>query len=410
MGEEFKPFGKLITYEEALSIILSHTSSIGRFEIVDIERATDRVLAEDVHAKVDIPPFNRSAMDGYAVISSDTIGASRQNSKHLKVIGRLYAGDIASNIFVSSNTCVEVATGAELPQGADAVVRVEDTERISDEEVAIFTAVEPWTNVSLKGYDKQVGDLLFEAGDVLNSGKIGVLAASGNRTVKVYEKPIVGVLPTGSEIVEPGDELPRGCIYDSNSYMLCAIATKAGCTPLRLAPVKDEFKPLCDAILEATNKCDMLVMTAGGSVGRRDFAGDVLSKLGELKFRGMRTRPGMPTLFAIVNGKPVISMPGHPVSCYTVANVLLFPALRKLCGVSKYEPVKKWGILTDDVKSPKDFHTFISVSLSGGKVIPVFRYSDTTSTVGIADGCIEIPIGVERIGAGAKVEVRLFEC
>lgn len=408
--EEFKLFGELVTYETALSIMLDCIQPISRSEVVSLSEAVGRVLFKDVYAKIDMPPFTRSAMDGYAVISADTVGASRENPKRFKVVGRLMAGEVASHISVSSNTCVEVATGAELPNGADAVVKVEDTMQLSGEEVLIFSHVEPMTNVSPKGYDKRVGELLFKSGEVLSPGKIGVLAASGNEKVTVYEAPKAAILPTGSEIVEPGEKLPKGCVYDSNSYMLLAIIAKAGCQPVRLPPIEDSFQLLCDLVNQVTKgDCDILVITAGGSVGRRDFVGEVLSKLGELKFRGMRARPGMPTLFAVVNGKPVISMPGHPVSCFTVANVLLFPALRKLSGASCYEPIRKRGILTKDVKSLRDFHAFIAVSICGDEVTPVFRYSDTVSTIGIADGYIEIPIGVEQISAGSEVEVKLFE-
>ncbi|MCS7254671.1 MAG: molybdopterin molybdotransferase MoeA [Armatimonadetes bacterium] len=408
--KEFRPFDELVTYEVALSVLFDCIKPIDRFEIVSIDKAVDRVLFEDACAKIDMPPFTRSAMDGYALISADTIGVSPENPKKFKVIGRLNAGEAATDILVSNNTCVEVATGAELPSGADAVVRIEDTSQINDEEVLIFVQVKPMTNVSLRGYDKHRGDLLFSSGEVLNAGKIGVLAASGYDKVKVYERPKVAILPTGDEIIEPGRELTRGSIYDSNSYILLALVAKAGCQPIRFPPVKDSFQALCSLINKvSTEDYDIIVMTAGGSVGKRDFAADVLSKLGELKFRGMRTRPGMPTLFAMVNGKPVVSMPGHPVSCYVVANVLLFPVLRRLSGVLKYEPICKRGILKKDVESPKDFHAFIAVSLHGKEVTPVFRYSDMISTIGVANGYVEVPIGIEKIEAGLEVEVKLFE-
>jgi molybdenum cofactor synthesis domain-containing protein len=411
MHHDFKPFDHLITYEKALEIVLGHVEPINRFECLSICDAYGRVLAEEVYAKIDMPPFTRAAMDGYALISSCTVGASKENPKLFKVIGTLQAGEDGSSFSVAQNTCVEVATGAELPLGADAVVRVEDTKRIGDDEVLIFVQVNPMTNVSEKGYDKRAGELLFNVGEILDARKICVLAASGNSRVKVFAKPKITILPTGDEIVEPEKNLPKGCVYDSSSYLIYAIAMKAGCQPVRMPPVRDSVQEIRNSLIDISKSdCDMIVMIAGSSVGRRDFSADILSEIGDLKFRGMRTRPGMPTLFAIVNGKPVIGMPGHPVSCFVVANVLLLPALRKLSGVAKYEPIRMKGKLVAEVRTHKDFHSFITVRLEGEKVVPVFRHSDTTSTIGISDGYIEAPIGIDKIDAGSVVEVKLFEC
>ena len=408
---DFKPFDHLITYERALEIVLEHIKPVSKFECLSISDAYGRVLAEEIYAKIDMPPFTRAAMDGYALISSCTKGASKENPKLFKIVGTLYAGEDGSSLSVSQNTCVEVATGAELPSGADAVVRIEDTKRISDTEVLVFVQVNPMTNVSKKGYDKRIGELLFSVGEILDSRKICVLAASGNSRVKVFAKPKIVILPTGDEIVEPEKPLPKGYIYDSSSYMIYAIAIKAGCQPVRMPPVKDSLQEIRDSLIGISKSdCDMIVLIAGSSVGKRDFSADILSEIGELKFRGLRTRPGMPTLFAIVNGQPVISMPGHPVSCFVVANVLLLPALRRLSGVTKYEPIRAKGMLVSEVRTHKDFHSFITVRLEGEKVVPIFRHSDTTSTIGISDGYIEVPIGIDKIDAGTIVEVKLFEC
>ncbi|HID08163.1 MAG TPA: molybdopterin molybdotransferase MoeA, partial [Armatimonadetes bacterium] len=408
VGGKFRLFQQVTEFEDALRMVCESIAPIQRTEELPLADACGRVLAEDIHAKVDMPPFNRAAMDGYAVVATSTAGATPSHPKRLRVIGVVYAGDDVKQLRISPETCVEIATGAEVPIGADAVVMAEETQRISADEVLIFAEVEPGCNMSQRGYDKRAGEQLLSKGDVLTPGRIALLAAAGIDTVRVYAKPRVGIIPTGSEIVIPGEPLSPGKIYDSNSYMLCALLIQHGCEPARLDIVGDQLEAIKQVFNDALfADHDMLLITGGSSVGERDYVADLVHGIGELKFHGLNTRPGKPTLFALINGKPIIGMPGHPVSCFVIANALIVPALHKLAGERDYQPVRVRGELTRTVEMPRDVHHFVIVHVFDGKVEPVFRYADAISTLRFADGYITLPVGVECIEEGTEVEVTL---
>lgn len=304
---EMRPIKDTIPLEEARELIAAACRPIGRRERVALVDANGRVSAADVQSTRDVPPFSRAGMDGFAVIADDTFGASRYEPKTLNVIEKVYTGQVPTQQ-VTKGTAVEIATGAPMPPGADAVVMVEETEKAGDL-VRILTPVYPRQNVGRQGADIIVGQTVIRDGDVLNPSRIGALAALGIGEVEIYQKPTVAILSTGNEIVEPGQELQPGQIYDINKFTLSTIVQEHGGIPKPFATAHDTIDALEQAI-DACVSCDVLVFSGGSSVGERDLILDVIGRKGEIVFHGIAVKPGKPTVFGTIQGKPMFGMPG----------------------------------------------------------------------------------------------------
>ncbi|MEK7219725.1 MAG: molybdopterin-binding protein, partial [candidate division NC10 bacterium] len=297
-----------ISLEDGMRILLDCVTPITRQERIGLLEATGRVLAEPIVAGMSVPPFPRAAMDGYAVIAEDTFGAGNFTPVRLHLVEVIHAADIAERE-VTRGTCIQVATGSPIPKGVDAVVQVEDTELEGDsgqaEKVKIYKPVYPRQNVSPQGEDIQAGREVLSAGTRLDPSKIGVLAALGITQVPVFAKPTVAVIPSGNEIVTPGDPLEPGKVYDINSYTLAALIQERGGIP-RLFPImkdtlEDVRRTLCEALA-----CDLTVLSGGSSVGERDVMVEAVESLGEVKFHGIAVKPGKPTLCGVIQGKLVL--------------------------------------------------------------------------------------------------------
>ncbi|MEM2913875.1 MAG: molybdopterin molybdotransferase MoeA, partial [Candidatus Bathyarchaeia archaeon] len=322
---EMTPFKLLISREEALKVILNSVKPIERTEQIPIEESANRVLAEEILADKDIPPFDRAAMDGYAVKAEDTYGASDLSPRTLKLTEVLHAGESSDHI-LERGECIRIATGCPIPLGADAVVMVEFTEE-KDGQVSVFKAAHPGANISPKGEDMKKGEAILKSGESLTPAKIGVLAALGRKNVLVYQKPRVAVIPTGTEVSEVGSELQKGQVYDVNSYTLSALLTDNGATVTRSSIIPDSFEQLKTTVTIFLDH-DLIVFSGGSSVGERDLLAKVIEGYGRLLFHGVQIKPGKPTLFGLVDGKPVFGMPGYPASCLSNAYVFLVPLVR----------------------------------------------------------------------------------
>ena len=305
-----RPIRETIPVEEARSLLMEAAVPIDRIERVAIDHAAGRVLAGPVVSAIDVPPFDRAAMDGYAVIAQDTFGAGRHGPKVLRPVETIYTGATPSRR-ISAGECVEIATGAPLPEGADAVVMVEETERTDDGNVRVFTPVYPGQHVGRRGADIATGQPVLPEGDVLNSGRIGVLAAIGALEVDVYDKPRVSLLSTGNEIVEPGRPLAPGQIYDINRFTLSSIIVAHGGSVGFASTVPDTLPDLRRAI-ESAASADLIIFSGGSSVGERDLIVDVLQETGDVIFHGIAVKPGKPTILGKVRGKPVLGHAGQP--------------------------------------------------------------------------------------------------
>jgi molybdenum cofactor synthesis domain-containing protein len=405
-GTKMRPIGKTITLDEARAIITGAVRPIERTERVPLEDAHGRVLARDVVSRADVPPFSRAGMDGYAVRAADTTGASRGAPRTLRCIEQVFTGQVAART-VDEGTCSEIATGAPMPQGADAVVMVEETMRDAAGVVSIFSAVTPAQNVGRQGADIRSGQTVLRAGDVLNASRVGAVAALGLSSVEVYARPTVAILSTGNEIVEPGHPLGPGQIYDINKYTLAAVFAEHGAVPVMHQTAADTIEDLTRAV-DACLREDVLVFSGGSSVGERDLILDVIAARGEVLFHGISLKPGKPTAFGIIGGKLVFGMPGYPTSCLTNGYILVVPALRRMARLAPHQVRSMTLPLGQRVASAPGRHQIYTVRVADGLAMPAFKASGDITSMSQADGYIEIPAATDVLEAGEVVEVKLF--
>jgi len=397
-----KPFGKLVSFEEASRIMLDSVPP-PCVETVPISGLRGRVLASDITAMRDVPGFRRAAMDGYAVAAQDTYGASGEKPAALSMGGKIFAGSVADAV-VDRGCCIQIATGAPMPSGADAVVMVEETS-VYDDIVMVRKPVYPGANVSLADSDIAQGSKVLSAGSVLGPGGIGVLASLGMDSADVYSKPVVDIFPTGEEIVSPGGELGPGQVYDINTYTLASLVESCGGIS-RTHPISMDSGDALRGIIGGSDG-SLLVFSGGSSVGERDLLAGVVADIGELLFHGIALKPGKPTLFGRVDEKFILGMPGYPTSCLVNGYVLLAPLVHKLARIPHVVHTVQ-GVLSQRVVSTIGRHHLMMVRLEGGSVIPVFKESGAITGMSSAHGCIEVPADVECVEAGSTVSVRLF--
>ncbi len=403
--------GKPLTkFEEALERLLNATKPVAHAEVVTLTEAVNRVLAETVNAPFDVPPFSRAAMDGYAVRAIDIAKACPENPVSLKLIGSVLAGEMP-RCPVVEGSCVQVATGAPVPEGADCVVPFEDTER-DNTTVKVLKAFPVHSNITEKGADVRQGETVLTEGTLLTPAKVGVLASLGLDRVKVYAKPKIAILPTGNEIAKPGTQLRDGQIYDINTYTVATLLKQHGCEPIAMDILPEDPKVLNSALHEVLETVDCVVFLAGSSIGERDLLPKLVSEKGTLLFHGLATRPGRPTLAAIMDDKLVINLPGFPASCLTMAYTLLVPVIRKMARLPEWQPKTVVATLTHEVHSPEGLRQFLTVRLKrrGDEFIAesAYKESGTITSLSEADGFIVIPEEVTSLEAGTMVTVTLF--
>ena len=324
-------FRKLMTIEEAQQTIQSHfkPKELGDEDAVLLE-AYNRVLAEDVVSTLDIPPFSRSTMDGYAVIAEDTFGADENQPATLRVSGVVGVGE-QPLIKVGKSEAVEIVTGAPVPEGADAVVMFEDTERV-DVELRVYSAVTLGENIMKRGSDIKKGEPVLKKGQLLGSSEIGVLAALGLTKARVFKIPMIAVLSTGGEVTEPGNPLQPGKIYDINAYSISTAVVESGGKPVYFGTVPDDKNALSNAMRSALASADMVITSGGVSVGPHDYTPQIVDALGKpgIVVYGIAVKPGKPTTVGFIEDKPVFSLPGHPTSALLIFYLLARPIIQQL--------------------------------------------------------------------------------
>lgn len=402
-----RPFGALISFEEAYQIVMSYVKPVDRLELVEIGQSLHRVLSQDVHALMDTPPFTRAAADGYALRAEDTFGTSLQSPRSFKVTGAAYAGESPSQM-VTPGTCIQVSTGARLPEGANAVVMTEEADISYEGQIIISRPVYPGANIAQRGEDILQGDLLLPQGAVLTPARIGALASQGINELEVYMKPKVAIVPTGNEVRLAGSHLGPNDIYDINSYTLTALVNENGGSPSRFNVVGDSEEELASFIEEASSSSDLVVISGGSSVGERDLLVKVIDSMGEMIFHGIQIKPGKPTLFGLVQGKPLLGMPGYPTSCLINAYILLMPALRKMAHLAPRKPLQVQTVLARRVTGSVGRKQFLPVKLEGGKAIPILKASGTITGLAQADGYAVIPENVDVVEPDTPILVTLF--
>lgn len=398
-------FGRLLPLSDALSLLLEEVKPLEEKEEVDIDEALGRVTAEEIFARVDVPHFDRAAMDGYAVKAADTFTASRENPVELTVLGTIETGYVPE-LEVRSGGCARISTGGAVPKGADAVVMVEHVEQ-RGEKILLFNPVAPGTNIVRAGSDIKAGAPVVRPHIVLYPEQIGALAACGLSKLPVLRRPIVGVISTGPELLDVGDEPKAGCVYDINSHTLSSALRVFGCEPLVLGRVPDKLTPLTDAILTAVDECDLLLLSGGSSLGQGDLVPQVLSNIGRLLFHGIAVKPGKPTAAGIVKHNLVIGLPGYPTSALSNFYILVLPVIERILGVRFRRHIIK-AKLAQKVFSTVGRYEFLPVRLDGEEAHPVIRGSSAITSLSHSDGFVEIDENTEVLPAGTDVQVTLF--
>jgi molybdenum cofactor synthesis domain-containing protein len=400
-----RPFKGTISLDEARTIIDRSILPITRVARVSLDHASGRVLAETITSNADVPPFARAAMDGFAVRAQDTAGASRTTPRTLRRIEKVFTGQMPAHT-VGAGQCIEIATGAPMPAGADAVVIVEETDS-DDDLVRVFMPVNTAQNIGRQGSDIQKGQTVMQPGTLLNASRVGSLAALGLTDVSVFDKPRVAILSTGNEIVEPGQPLQPGQIYDINRFTLAAVVNENGGVAIPYRIAADTIEDLSRSVDECLEQ-DVLVFSGGSSVGERDLILDVVTAKGEMLFHGIAVKPGKPTAFGRIKDKLVFGMPGYPSSCLSNAHILLAPALRRIARLPE-QIVRSLRLpLASRVTSVPGRHQFYSVRVENGRAVPAFKASGDITSMSKADGYIEIAAEVEAIDANELVDVKLF--
>ena len=401
-----RPIRETLPLDEAMQVLLEASAPIERTERVPLREANGRVLAADVIAAFDVPPFDRAAMDGYAVIAEDTFGAGSYAPRVLRCVEKVYTGQVPAHA-VGRGECIEIATGAPMPSGADAVVMVEETEKAPDDNVRIFTPVYPKQHVGRRAADIAAGQTIVGKGEVLNPSRVGSLAAVGVFEVEVFARPRIAVLSTGNEIVEPGQPLAPGQIYDVNQFTLSAVIGAHGGIAVPRPSAPDVLPELVTAIRSAAEE-DIVVFSGGSSVGERDLILDALHQAGEVLFHGIALKPGKPTVFGRIGATPVFGLPGYPTSCLSNAYMLLVPMLRRMAHLPEYTPRIVSVPLARRVVSTTGRHQFYTVKIADGLAVPAFKASGDITSMSLADGYFEIPAQTDIVEAGELVDVKLF--
>ena len=413
MGVEFL---NIIEADEAKKIIQEtfDKNYTSQSEIINISESANRITFRKIESRIDFPPFNRSLKDGFAIKAEDSYGVNEENPKRLKVIDFLEAGSFTDKT-VEPGNCVEISTGAPIPEGADAVIMVEFTynseenPNLESDEVEILTSVTPSQDIGQKGSDVKEGQLILEENIVLNPPKIGVIAAQGIDTVEVYRKPKVGIISTGNELLTNQEELRPGKIYDVNSEMIRSAVNNCGAEGECLGIVRDNYDDLKNKITESLKECDILLCSGGTSAGVGDNIRHILDELGEVYIHGITVQPGKPTILGLVDGKIVIGLPGNPVSAIVIFNVFVTPAIKKLAGFKEEEEQKTIkGTLAKRIHSPIGRMQYQLVRVEGDKIYPIFKDSGAIFSLASAAGYTKVSKQTELLEEGEEVEVTLF--
>ncbi|MBP5458581.1 MAG: molybdopterin molybdotransferase MoeA [Clostridia bacterium] len=397
----------VVTREEALQIILEQMPEAAGTHVAALPDALGKVVAEDILSPEDLPAYTRSTVDGLAVRAADTYGCSEALPAMVTYAGKVLMGEEEQRVLPPAS-CMEVPTGGQVPEGADAVVMVEHTEDLGDQFRYVLKAVAPHENVNGTGDDIKRGAVAVPKGTLLEPRHTAVLAALGISELPVRDPLTVGILSTGDELVDY-KETPKGTeIRNINSVTLAAAVEALGCQAKTYPVVPDEEPALRAAIDKVRSECDFLIISGGSSVGERDNVNRVLSSFGHVYFHGVALKPGKPTMFAMLEGDvPAFGLPGHPAAAFFTFHLFAKPAILKRRGaiaVPRYVEAE----LSQKVPSNHGREEIMAVALENGKAVPLPAKSGVVSVLSRADGTITIPRDLEGLERGAKVQVLLF--
>ena len=392
----------VVSKEEAAAYVLRQASGIGmKTENVPLFSAVGRTLAADLTSAEDVPAFDRTTVDGYAVRAADTFGAGAAIPAQINVIGAIAMGE-APRFSLQAGECAAISTGGMLPHGADAAVMVEHTDEAHGL-CLVYRAVAPGENVTRRGDDIAAGNIVLHKGTRIGAPQIGVLSALGIYEIPVFKKPVVAVISTGDELVHESPAL--GQVRDVNGYLLSALIERAGGEPLFFGAVADNRQKIADALLDCLERADAVLISGGSSAGTRDMTVGILDELGEVFFHGIAMKPGKPTIFGKANGKSVFGLPGHPLAAYFVFRLIVAEYLRTVLSQSADKPVRT-AVLATNIPSNHGREEYICVHINeNGEAVPLHTKSGVISVLSAADGFIRIPRDTEGLARGAKVKI-----
>ena len=405
-------FSKLTSLEDALEKLFSKVIP-NDLEEIKTQDALNRVLGENIISEMNIPPFDRSAMDGYAVKAEDTFGASPKNIKKIKLIGTIEIGE-TSNLILNHGEGIRISTGAPIPIGANAVIKIEDTE-IENNEISLYTALVPRKNISYAGEDINQGTQILNRGTVIKPEHIALLSSLGFVKIKVSIKPKVSVFASGDELIEPGNVIEPGKIYNSNTPMISNLVKIYGGVVVRGETVKDDKDAIKKKLIEASNDSQALIFTGGTSVGTKDYLPEIIHETGDVLVHGIAMRPGSPVLIGVLNETLIFCLPGTPVAAYVCFLQIVGPTLKKILGCITLDPrtIVLAHLKKDVPVSSLGFlhHLRVKIDITEKQIIanPVkLKGSGVISSLTESDGIIEILPHQEGLKKDEKVVVKLF--
>ena len=399
-----KRYLKKTPLPEALKIVLAAVDPLRlASESIPVGAARDRITAEPIFAKISSPHYHAAAMDGICVRAEESFAATEFCGKKLT---------LASDEPPGADVFAYVDTGDPLPSWASAVIMIEKVRQLDDTTVEIFESVAPWSHVRLVGEDVVATELLLPRCHRLRPYDLGALLAAGHTSVWVKARPRVGIIPTGDELIEPGEEVKPGAVIEFNSTVLAAFVHEWGGVAIRYPSAKDNLNALQQALRRAADECDVVTMIAGSSAGEHDFTAEVVALTGELRVHGIDVMPGKPAVLGTVADKPFIGVPGYPVSAIVIAREILRPALEKLLGCAAPSYPKVRALVPKKIPSHLGLEEFIRVTLGqvGERLVavPLARGAGVITTMVHADGLLRIPSMVEGLNAGEEVSVDLL--
>ncbi|MBR6941242.1 MAG: molybdopterin molybdotransferase MoeA [Clostridia bacterium] len=396
----------VITVDEAIKTVEDNFCRITGTETVAVSAAAGRVSANDVTAEENLPPFSRSVMDGYALIASDTYGASEAVPAMLDISGEVFMGKEADTV-ITNGKCVRIPTGGMLPGGANAVIPVENTEE--DNGVClVYKSVSVNENITRAGDDIKEGSVILRKGTVITPAHAGLLACAGFSHTEVVKRPLIGIISTGNEI-SPVDIKPApGMVRDVNSHLLAAQCSSFGCDTAFYGIIKDDYNEIFTAVNKALSECDAVLISGGSSAGLKDMTAGIIENAGTVLAHGIAMKPGKPTILGKAGNKPVIGLPGHPAACFFVTEIIVRKIIDVLLGKESRSITKEF-ICDDNISSNHGREEFVCVKTDGERAVPVYGKSGLMSVICQSDGYIRIGRNLEGIQKGDKVTVYLFD-
>jgi molybdopterin molybdotransferase len=404
---KIRPFERLIPTGVALARLLAATRPVSRRESIPVETALGRRSARTVRSRRAVPPFRRGSWDGFAVVAKATSGASAERPVRLRLVGDIFA-ETRSRRPLRPSEAAPIATGGPLPAGADAVVIFEEV-RVENGDVLLSRPARRGDRIADAGEDFPVGARLLEKDDLLTPARLGALAAAGEPTVSVWERPRVAVVPNGNELRRPGERLAFGQIHESNNASLAALAMGFGAVVTTLPPAPDREREIEAALRRAAATSDLVLATGGSSVGERDFLPSIFPRLGRLLFHGIAVRPGKPTLAVRCGSALVIGMPGHPTSCLTNGLWLVAPVLARLSHADAVPWTDQPVVLTEPYEVPNSsFATVVPLEVHDGRARPTFRTSASITSLVPANAYVVLRPNRPALRKGDVVVARLL--